>query len=154
MLRTNLLSIMADEVTDSVNDEQLAISLRYVNQSSQKTEERFLAFSECKAGVTGCALADQLLEYLSKWQLSGLQLCGQTYHGASAMVGKTRGVGARIFQLFPRAVYTHCAAHCVNLVSVKCCSVQEVQRAIKTADSTSRFSLSNNSYLRSGHTVV
>ena len=57
---------MADEATDSVNDEQLAISLRYVNQSSQRIEERFLAFSQCIAGVTGEAIADQLLQHFSQ----------------------------------------------------------------------------------------
>ena len=61
----NLFSIMANKATDSANDEQLAISWRYVNQSSQKIEERLLAFSECKAGVTDSALADQILEHLS-----------------------------------------------------------------------------------------
>ena len=135
----NLFSVMTDEATDSANDEQLAISLRYVNQSSQRIEEQFLAFSECIAGVTGEAIADQLLQHLHKWQLSGLQLCGQTYDGAGAMAGKTKGVAARILQQFPRAVYTHCATHCLNLCVVKCCSVQEVQRAMDIADTISCF---------------
>ena len=51
----NLFS--ADEATDSANDEQLAISLRYVNPSSESIEERFIAFSECITGITGEAIA-------------------------------------------------------------------------------------------------
>ena len=135
----NLFSILADEATDAANDEQLAISLRYVNQSCQRIEERFLAFSECITGVTGEAIADQLLHHLRNWQLSGLQLCGQMYDGAGAMAGKTRGAAARITQQFPRAVYTHCAAHHLNLCVVKSCSIPEVQRAMDTADSVSQF---------------
>ena len=135
----SLFSVMADEATDSANDEQLAVSIRYVHSSTNEIEERFLAFSECIDGVTGEALADQLLKLLQKWQLSGQQLCGQTYDGAGAMAGKSKGVAARISEKFPRAVYTHCAAHCLNLCVVKSCSVQEVQRVMDTADSISRF---------------
>ena len=89
--------------------------------------------------MTGEAIADQLLHHLRNWQLSGLQLCGQTYDGAGAMAGKTRGAAARITQQFPRAVYTHCAAHRLNLCVVKSCSIPEVQRAMDTADSVSQF---------------
>ena len=34
-------SIIADEATDSANDEQLSISLRFVNEETQMPEERF-----------------------------------------------------------------------------------------------------------------
>ncbi len=49
----HLFSIMADEATNAANDEQVAISLRYVKQNTRSIEERFLAFSECLTGVSG-----------------------------------------------------------------------------------------------------
>ena len=45
-------SIMVDEATDAANDEQLAVSIRYVKPSTKCIEERFLAFSEYLTGVT------------------------------------------------------------------------------------------------------
>ena len=59
-----LYLIMADEATDAANDQQLSISVRYINHSSQRIDERFLGFSECTTGVTGEAIAKRILEHL------------------------------------------------------------------------------------------
>ena len=59
-------SIIANEAPDSANDEQLSISLRFVNEETQMPEERFLAFSECVTGVTGEAIAECILEQKKK----------------------------------------------------------------------------------------
>ena len=47
-------SVIADEATDSANDEQLSISIRYLNNGS--TQEKFLCFHQCTSGVTGEAI--------------------------------------------------------------------------------------------------
>jgi len=61
MIRQSLLSavqsspfnsVIADEASDAANDEQLAISLRYIN-SNGEPQEKFLSFSECLTGVSG-----------------------------------------------------------------------------------------------------
>ena len=52
-------------------------------------------------------------------------LRGQVYDGAGAMAGRAKGVAARIQNQYPKAIYTHCAAHHLNLCIVKCCSIQE-----------------------------
>lgn len=104
-------TIMADEATDSANDEQLAVSVRYVNSRTRSIEERFLAFSECLSGVTGRAIADHILKLLSDWQLPPIKLRGQTYDGAGAMAGRSRGAARLIQDAYPKAIYTHCAAH-------------------------------------------
>ena len=132
-------SIMVDEATDSANDEQLAVSVRYVNPSSRAIEERFIGFSECLTGMSGEAIADHILKLLGEWQLSPSNLRGQTYDGAGAMAGKKKGVAARIQQMFPKAPYTHCAAHALNLCVVKCCSIREVQNTMDTGESICHF---------------
>lgn len=99
---------MVDEATDAANDEQLAVSIRYVKPSTRCIEERFLAFSECLTGVTGSAIADHILRLLADWQLSAANIRGQTYDGAGAMAGKSRGAAARIQEALPKAIYTHC----------------------------------------------
>lgn len=110
---------MADEATDSANDEQLAVSVRYVNSHTRSIEEKFLAFSECLSGVTGRAIADHILRLLSDWQLSPIKLRGQTYDGAGAMAGSSQGAAKLIQDAYPKAIYTHCGAHVLNLCVVK-----------------------------------
>lgn len=55
------------------------------------------------------------------------------------MAGQTKGTAARIQSLYPKAVYTHCAAHRLNLCVVKCCSIREVNNMMQTADKIARF---------------
>ena len=133
---------MVDEATDAANDEQLAVSIRYVKSNTRCIEERFLAFSECLTGVTGVtgnAIADHILRLLADWQLSASNIRGQLYDGAGAMAGKSRGAAARIQEAFPKAIYTHCAAHALNLCMIKCCSVTEIRNMMDTAESICRF---------------
>ena len=130
--------IMVDEATDAANDEVLAASIRYVKPNSS-IEERFLAFSECLSGVSGSAIADHILSLLDDWQLLPCNIRGQTYDGAGAMAGKRKGAAARILEAFPKAIYTHCAAHALNLCVVKCCSVAEIRNMMNTAESICRF---------------
>ncbi len=134
-----VFSIMADEATDAANKEQLAICIRYVDRNTMKIEERFMCFSECETGVTGQAIADRLLGHLVTWQLPASQLRGQTYDGAGAMAGKRKGAASRITEHHPKATYTHCAAHALNLCVVKCCSISEIRNTIDAADSVYRF---------------
>ena len=48
---------MADDATNAANDKQLASSPRYVKNGTRHIEERFLAFSQCVADVSGEATA-------------------------------------------------------------------------------------------------
>ena len=54
-------SVIADEASDAANDEQLAISLRYLNANGEP-KEKFLSFIECLSGVSGEALASNILK--------------------------------------------------------------------------------------------
>ena len=130
-------SIIADEATDVSNDEQLSISIRYVDDSSPT--EVFVAFCECVTGVTGRAIADNILLKLSQWQLELEHLRGQAYDGAGAMAGKSKGAASCIITQQPKALYTHCASHRLNLCVVKCCSIREISNMMESADKISRF---------------
>ena len=102
---------MVDEAMDMANEEQLAICVRYVHPRTQTTKIRLLAFSRCLTSVRGEAIAEHILQLLTDWQLSPTDLRGQTYDGTGAMARKKKGAAARIRQLFPNAIYTHCTAH-------------------------------------------
>ena len=57
----HLFSVMADEATGVANDEQLSISLRYVQH-----DMRTMAFSECVTRVSGESIADHILHHFVK----------------------------------------------------------------------------------------
>ena len=65
--RAGFFSVIADEATDTENHEQLAISIRFVKNGQPC--ERFTGFHRCVTGVSGQALADDILEKLAEWQL-------------------------------------------------------------------------------------
>ena len=117
-------TIIADEVTDSSNKEQLSIVLRYVDPDNYCIHEDFIAFLECDTGISGQALADKILDFLKCQRLDPAKLRGQAYDGAGNMSGKTNGTAARISSQFPLALYSHCASHCLNLAVVS--SFEEV----------------------------
>ena len=56
--------------------------------------------------------------------LSGL--CGQTYDGAANMSGDRKGAQARIREMQPLALYVHCGAYCVNLVTQAACKASSL----------------------------
>ena len=130
-------SVIADEATDASNDEQLSISIRYVNDG--KATEVFVAFHKCVTGVTGRAIADNILLKLSQWQLELEHLRGQAYDGAGAMAGKSKGAASYLITKQPKALYTHCASHRLNLCVVKCCNIREINNMMQSADKISRF---------------
>ncbi len=63
----------------------------------------------------------------------GLSLCnlrGQGYDGASTMSGEKGGVQAKILEKQPKALYTHCAGHSLNLAILKSCSIPSIRNCI------------------------
>jgi hAT family C-terminal dimerisation region len=62
-------------------------------------------------------LSKCVLDTLLRLQLPIAELRGQTYDGASNMAGQYKGCQALICKEQPLALYVHCGAHCVNLVS-------------------------------------
>lgn len=114
---SHCFTVIADEVTDCSNKEQLSIVLRYVEPESSFIREDLVTFLECESGTTGEALADLILGFITK-HLDPMKLRGQAYDGASNMSGKTKGTAARISSLYPLALYTHCASHSLNLAVV------------------------------------
>ena len=130
-------SVIADEATDAANQEQLSITIRYVGNDVPC--EKFLGFLHCQTGVTGEAIAGNILSQLNTWQLPTSLLRGQSYDGAGSMSGSVRGAAARICADHPKALYVHCAAHRLNLCIMKCCSIREISNMIQTVGSVARF---------------
>lgn len=135
--KAGFYSVIADEATNAANDEQLSVCLRFVYNGLPC--EKFLAFHHCTSGVSGEAIAEDIFSKITEWQLHLQLLRGQAYDGAGTMAGKSKGAASHILQKCPKAFYTHCAAHRLNLCVMKCCSIREVSNMMDTADRISRF---------------
>ncbi|XP_011404810.1 PREDICTED: 52 kDa repressor of the inhibitor of the protein kinase-like [Amphimedon queenslandica] len=131
-------SLVADEVTDCSNKEQLCLVLRYVETSSCQIRKDLVTFLECDGGITGDALSDMMLKFLSD-HLDPSKLRGQAYDGASNMSGKTKGAASRICSKYPLALYTHCASHCLNLVVVASFEEKSVRNMTGVVNRLSTF---------------
>jgi hypothetical protein len=64
--------------------------------------------------VTEQGLTELLLTTLEKHGLAVECLVGQGYDGGSSMMGACKGVQARMQQLNPAALFTHCFCHSLN----------------------------------------
>ncbi|XP_048446217.1 zinc finger MYM-type protein 1-like [Pyrus x bretschneideri] len=73
---------------------------------------------------SGCAQFDVLLGALSTLKLDVDDIRGQGYDNSSNMKGKNKGVQSRVLDINPRAFYTPCGCHSLNLALcdiVNCC---------------------------------
>ncbi|KAK9719948.1 protein of unknown function (DUF4371) [Popillia japonica] len=114
--KSKFCSVLADETTDISRIEQFSRCIRYVDKDKDgmKLREDYLTFVPVH-DLAGAALAGTLKEALVSLGLNRNNLRGQVYDGASAMRSSFRGVQSIIREEYPRAIYTHCASHCLNL---------------------------------------
>ncbi len=112
--QTPFLTIIADETADCSNREQVTLFLRFVTEQLDVHEE-FLGLYH----VDSINAATIHHRYHSRF-ISSLcinRLRGQCYDGASAMAGSKSGVAKRILDIEPRAYFTHCYGHALNLTA-------------------------------------
>lgn len=92
-----------------------SLILRRVNQELEVHEE-FLGLYHV-ASIDAATLTTAIKDVLIRLNVPFEKLRGQCYDGASAMSSSKRGVAKRISDLEPRAVYTHCYGHALNLAA-------------------------------------
>ena len=123
-------TVVADEVTDVANREQLSIVIRYVDSDTLLVREDLVGFFECDTGITGRSLADKIMSTLERFGLDLQYLRGQAYDGAGNMAGSVNGTAALITAKYPLALYLHCTSHCLNLAVVKSLGVTSVRNML------------------------
>ena len=111
-----LFSIIGDEGTDVSNKEQLSFCLRTVDENLDPFED-FIGFYELE-NIKSNTIVRVIKDILIRLNLSLKNCRGQTYDGASNMMGKKSGVTTQIFAEQPKAVAIHCQGHSLSL-SVK-----------------------------------
>lgn len=126
--KAGFFSVLADEVS-SHNVEHMPICLRFVDERCD-TREDFVAFVRLDR-VRATDITKAIVATIEELGLSLNELRGQGYDGAATMKGEKSGVQKQIRDLQPKAVYTHCAGHSLNLSIVTACSIPLVSNCIE-----------------------
>ncbi|XP_060864313.1 zinc finger MYM-type protein 1-like [Metopolophium dirhodum] len=112
---TQYVAIMLDETTDISNKSQLSTVLRYFSKNESKIVERFLGFDDMSADKTAASLFNHVNQVVEKFKIEN-KLVAQTYDGAAVMSGHLNGLQSKVLEKYPKAIFTHCYAHVINLI--------------------------------------
>ncbi len=127
--RSAMFAIITDCCTDMVDD-NLSVSIRFVNMNDYTVNERFLKFVELSANELDAeSLTNKIVSTLcqeGRFQIKLDNCVAQASDGASVMSGKHNGVQKQFRDRVKNpCIFVHCYAHRLNLVlSVSVSSVQ------------------------------
>jgi len=107
-------SIQIDDTTDITQKTQCSVILRYISNKSELVE-RFFGFYDVSKDHTAEGLFNLITSLLLEFNIEE-KLVGQCYDGTSVMAGHLNGLQAKIKEIAPNALFTHCFAHKLNLV--------------------------------------
>ncbi|CAD0206693.1 unnamed protein product [Chrysodeixis includens] len=117
--KSKYYSIIADCTPDISHVEQLSLTIRFVDISSNddkiSVKEHFVEFLPVNQS-TGEKLTEVIIDILNKHGLELNDCRGQGYDNGANMKGKNVGVQRRILDINPLAVYVPCGCHSYNLV--------------------------------------
>uniref|UniRef100_A0ACD5XMH4 Uncharacterized protein n=1 Tax=Avena sativa TaxID=4498 RepID=A0ACD5XMH4_AVESA len=114
--RAKYFSVILDCTPDASHQEQMSLIIRYVDLSSSQVciEESFLGYLDVN-DTTGQGLFDVLENELKLLDLDIHDVRGQGYDNGSNMKGKHQGVQKKLLDVNPRAFYSACGCHSLNL---------------------------------------
>ena len=131
-LQAKAFSIMVDETTDASTQEHVVIVLRWVDQYLEHHED-FVGL-HITAATDANSIVAIISEVLVRMNLKLSNCRGQYYDGAAVTKGCRSGVAAQLAQDEPRALFTHCYGHSLNLAcqdTIK--DITPIKNALDTA---------------------
>lgn len=117
-------SLMADEVTDISNQEQVVVCFRSVDDDLIPHENLIGIHSvdSIKSDTLVAVLREAMLRMILP-----IQYCrGQCYDGAANMAGAKSGVAAQISKEESCSIFIHCYGHALNLVAADCIKTNRI----------------------------
>ncbi|XP_054274622.1 52 kDa repressor of the inhibitor of the protein kinase-like [Macrosteles quadrilineatus] len=150
--KSKYFSVILDSTPDITHKDQISLTIRYVTEQDGisgdvAVEESFIGYKVAKES-TGEALSELLFAEIESCHLNMNDCRGQAYDNGANMAGVNKGVQARVLKEYPRASFTPCTSHSLNLVisdgaksSVKSTSLFGIIQRIYTifAGSTKRY---------------
>ena len=113
---------MYHEASDSSNKEQRSFCLRYIDENGDICED-FLNYIHSQSGLTGADLYNEIISSSESFNLDIQNCRGPGYDGAGAVTGEVNGLAALFLKEDPKALYTHCVSHRLNLPICSSCNM-------------------------------
>ena len=111
------LGILRDVSKSISYKEQLVVCIRWVDELLQDLENVIGVYNV--GTIDAKTLTDALEDVLLRAGLKIHNCRGQCYDGAANMSGSKTGVQSHFLQREPRALFTHCYGHSLNLAALK-----------------------------------
>ena len=143
-----LYSFLADETQDIATVEQMSLCLRYHKNVTIRDDfilfqdlisESFdLDFSTLADGqviepkLSGKIIGNAILKSIVNLGLDIQNCVGHGYDGAAVMSSNIVGASSVILEKNPRALYTHCVSHSLNLAVIDSSKVQEIRNMMSS----------------------
>ena len=106
-------TVMIDQATDLANIEQVVLVIRSVNDNLTVTEDLIGLYKT--ESIESSSLVSIIKDDLLRMNLK-LKYCrAQCYDGGNNMTGVRNGVAKQLTDEEPRAIFTHCYGHALNL---------------------------------------
>ena len=112
---TEFYTVRIDECTDVLNQEQVAIILRWVDDQLTPLEELIGLYAV--PSIDSSMLVSIIKDTLVCMNLSLSKLRGQCYDGASNMRGVKNGAAKQLQVVESQAIYIHCCGHSLSLAA-------------------------------------
>ena len=103
----------------------MSLVLRFFDKNFD-IREKISGFLHSKSGLSEKALSETLLGAILELKLDINDCRGQGYNEPAAVSGSKNGMAAHIIKENPKAIYTHCFSHRLNLSICKACKIQSV----------------------------
>ena len=111
--KSSFLTIMVDETTNVINKEQVTVVMHRIDEKFDIFEEFLGLYSV--SSINAASLFSVIRDTLVRLNLPFIKIFG---HGCSTMSSSKSGVAKRVNDEEPRAVFTHCYSHSLNLAAI------------------------------------